>query len=205
MENSYPQNNRHKVTFPIIPDDAVLTPDNRVIMTNQQFLTRNPDAQTERFGNQAQQATNAANTASQQTQTAAQGQSADNFERRRQTPTTAGKRPLGTNSRMPLVDEAPKKKSYVEEAKKRARENAVAPKPVKPYVNPLERASSDELGIRDLANKKVVKAQHSLSGQALAGFDKAAAQRSSSSLFDAPEQDYFASKHSNRDSFDIVD
>ena len=40
MEKSYYKN---KITFPIMPDDAVLTPDNRVIMTNQQLLAKNPD------------------------------------------------------------------------------------------------------------------------------------------------------------------
>ncbi|MGO2384787.1 hypothetical protein, partial [Pseudolactococcus laudensis] len=97
-----------------------------------------------------------------------------------------------------------KKSTLVEDARKRARENAVAPKPVKPYVNPLERASADELGIKGLANKKVAQTQHSL-GKSVSGFDKTAARESNGSLFDEPKQDYFASKHQHRDGFDTVD
>ena len=58
MENSYPKN---KITFPIMPDDAVLIPDNRVIMTNQQLLTKNPDAAVERFESSAGNKTNGRN------------------------------------------------------------------------------------------------------------------------------------------------
>ncbi|XOQ36835.1 MAG: Cell division protein SepF [Lactococcus sp.] len=199
MENSYPKN---KITFPIMPDDAVLTPDHRVIMTNQQLLTKNPDAATERFESFAGNKANASNLMSE---TAGESEQMSTFETRRQTPTVNGKRPLSKNFKA-SADPMPikKKSTLVEDARKRARENAVAPKPVKPYVNPLERASSDELGIKGLANKKVAQTQHSL-GQSVSGFDKTAARQSNGSLFDEPKQDYFASKHQHRDGFDTVD
>ena len=199
MENSYPKN---KITFPIMPDDAVLIPDNRVIMTNQQLLTKNPDAALERFESSARNNTKTSSTTSaSMTEETQEG----SFETRRQTPTVNGKRPLSKNFKASTETMPIKKKStLVEDARKRARENAVAPKPVKPYVNPLERASADELGIKGLANKRVVQTQHSL-GQSVSGFDKTAARESNGSLFDDPKQDYFASKHQNRDGFDTVD
>ena len=195
MENSYPKN---KITFPIIPDDAVLIPDNRVIMTNQQLLTQNPDAALEHFESSTASSNRISESLIEETQTGS-------FETRRHMPTVKGKRPLSKNFKasanpMPIK----KKSSLVEDARKRARENAVAPKPVKPYVNPLERASSDELGIKGLANKKVAQTQHSL-GKSVSGFDKTAARQSNRSLFDTPQQDYFASKHQHRGGFDTVD
>lgn len=203
MENSYPKN---KITFPIMPDDAVLIPDNRVIMTNQQLLTKNPDAAVERFESSAGNKTNHATASSSLMSDATnEGEQTSSFETRRQTPTVNGKRPLSKNIKA-TADTMPikKKSSLVEDARKRARENAVAPKPVKPYVNPLERASSDELGIKGLANKKVAQTQHSL-GKPVSGFDKTAARESNGSLFDEPKQDYFASKHQHREGFDTVD
>ncbi|GHU42872.1 hypothetical protein FACS1894193_08910 [Bacilli bacterium] len=197
MENLYPKN---KITFPIMPDDAVLTPDNRVIMTNQQLLTRNPDMTMEHFG--ASTKNQAAGSSGVMSESA--NEAAGSFEMRRQTPTVNGKRPLSKNFKVSTVAPPKKKSTLVEEARKRALENAVAPKPVKPYVNPLERATSDELGIKGLANKKVVQSQHSL-GKPVSGFDKTAARQSNGSLFDAPKQDYFASKHQHRDGFDTVD
>jgi hypothetical protein len=200
MENSYFKN---KVTFPIIPDDAVLTSDNRVIMTNKQLLTKNPDAATERFVPSASAPTASENSVTSVAETGEAFQDTT-FEMRRQMPTTAGKRPLSKNFKAQAMPPKPKKKSaLVEEARKRVRENAVPPKPIKQYVNPLERASSDELGIKNLANKKVVKSQHSL-GKAVSTFDKTAAKQNNPSLFDDPQQDYFASKHRHRDSFDVV-
>ena len=90
MENSYYKN---KITFPIMPDDAVLTPDNRVIMTNQQLLTKNPDASLERFesstGNYA--------SSGSVSEASAEEEQFGSFETRRQTPTVAGKRPLSKN------------------------------------------------------------------------------------------------------------
>jgi hypothetical protein len=203
MENSYPKN---KITFPIMPDDAVLTPDNRVIMTNQQLLTKNPDAATERFepstGNNAKKATGASGV---KPDVANEDEPTSSFETRRQMPTVNGKRPLSKNFKS-QTDTMPikKKSTLVEDARKRARENAVAPKPVKPYVNPLERASADELGIKGLANKKVAQTQHSL-GKSVSSFDKTAAREANASSFDGSKQDYFASKHQHRDGFDTVD
>lgn len=202
MENYYP---KHQVIFPIIPDDAILTADNRVIMTNQQLLTKNPDAATERFGPSVNMTTGTSSASE-----SAMSSSADSddtqmtFDMRRQTPTTAGKRPLSKNFKTQAPPPPKKKTTLVEESRKRARENAVPPKPIKQYINPLERASADELGIKNLANKKVVKAQHAL-GKQVSGFDKTAAKQANASLFDNPEQDYFANKHRQRDSFDLVD
>ena len=199
MEKSYYKN---KITFPIMPDDAVLTPDNRVIMTNQQLLTKNPDASLERFESSTGNYASSGSVSESSTEEEQFG----SFETRRQTPTVAGKRPLSKNFKASSANQVPikKKSTLVEDARKRARENAVAPKPVKPYVNPLERASADELGIKGLANKKVAQTQHSL-GKSVSGFDKIAARESSGSLFDQPKQDYFASKHRHRDGFDTVD
>lgn len=191
MENTYSKN---KVTFPIMPDDAVFVPDHRVILTNDQLLTRNPSPALERFDSSTAVAPSDLMTdAGQQS----------SFEQRRQMPTTAGKRPLSQNYNPTTSNPTPKKSSLVEESRKRARENAVAPKPVKPYVNPLERTSSDELGIKGLANKKVVQSQHSL-GEPISGFNKTVSKTTSGSLFDQ-EKDYFESKHQQRGRFDQVD
>ncbi|GAB2023670.1 hypothetical protein RyT2_27470 [Pseudolactococcus yaeyamensis] len=200
MENSYYKN---KITFPIMPDEAVLTSDNRVIMTNRQLLIKNPDASLEHFEPSAGgKTTDSPNMMSELMTDETQ---ANSFEMRRQTPTVNGKRPLSKNFKASANSLPIKKKStLVEDARKRARENAVAPKPIKPYVNPLERASADELGIKGLVNKKVAETQHSL-GKSVSGFDKAAAHESKKSLFDDSKQDYFASKHQHRDGFDTVD
>lgn len=194
MENPYKKN---KVVFPIIPDDGVLVPDNRVIMTNQDLLIHNPEfsvkssAATDGFQGK-QQSESTPETASEMT-----------FETRRKQPTTEGKRPLGKKMHATTVSSEKKKSSVVEEARKRARENAVQPKPVKAYINPLERSSKDELGIKGLANKKVVSSQHSL-GKTISGFDKKAARATNGSLFEESEQDYFASKHEQHDTIDSV-
>ncbi|CEN29050.1 MAG: hypothetical protein L0F95_08045 [Lactococcus sp.] len=194
MENPYKKN---KVVFPIIPDDGVLVPDNRVIMTNQDLLIHNPEfsvkssAATDGFQGK-QQSESTPETASEMT-----------FETRRNQPTTEGKRPLGKKTTTTTVSSEKKKSSVVEEARKRARENAVQPKPVKAYINPLERSSKDELGIKGLANKKVVSSQHSL-GKTISGFDKKAARATNGSLFEESEQDYFASKHEQHDTIDSV-
>lgn len=192
MENTYSHN---KVTFPIMPDDAVLTPDHRVIMTNRQLLTKSPNPDEERF-----ESTSVATS----TDFINSGQEADTFEQRRQMPTVAGKRPLSKNYNPNMQAPVKKKSNLVEESKKRARENAVAPKPVKQYVNPLERASADELGIKGLVNKKVAQTQHSL-GQSISGFDKTNARATNGSLFGDEQKDYFASKHQHRGGFDQVD
>ncbi|GFH41458.1 hypothetical protein Hs30E_00090 [Lactococcus hodotermopsidis] len=233
MENTYHKNN---VTFPIIPDGAVLVADNRVIMTNQQLIIKNPDAATERFEynfdektvtNQTSQAYGPIQnqtspieprmpqsrqeqaTATVQPKTKSRYEpSSDVFERLRQMPTTAGKRPLSANSRTLLVDK-PKRQSPIDDAKKRARENAIPPKPIKPYKHPLDTADTDELGINSLANKKVMKTQHSL-GKSASSYLQAVAQQQvqpqvNKSPFDTPQQDYFTSKRSNRSTFDAVE
>ncbi|MDR1605820.1 MAG: hypothetical protein LBS41_01770 [Streptococcaceae bacterium] len=201
MENSYFKN---RVTFPVIPDGATLTPDHRVIMTNQQLLTRNPDARTEQFESQSHQRTSGAISPETAEQVAVASGAAQNdtFETRRQTPTMAGKRPLGKSHNAAVVEPIKKKSSVVEESKKRARENAAPPKKLKPYENPLDRLSSDELGIKGLVNKKVKDSQHAL-GKSVSSFDKVAARAGQQSLFDGPHKDYFASKHQYRDQVDI--
>lgn len=90
MEKSYYKN---KITFPIMPDDAVLTPDNRVIMTNQQLLTKNPDASLERFESSTGNYASSGSVSESSTEEEQFG----SFETRRQTPTVAGKRPLSKN------------------------------------------------------------------------------------------------------------
>ncbi len=194
MENPYKKN---KVVFPIIPDDGVLVPDNRVIMTNQDLLIHNPE-----FSVKSSVATDSFQ-GKQQSESAPETASEMTFETRRNQPTIEGKRPLGKKTTTTTVSSEKKKSSVVEEARKRARENAVQPKPVKAYINPLERSSKDELGIKGLANKKVVSSQHSL-GKTISGFDKKAARATNGSLFEESEQDYFASKHEQHDTIDSV-
>ena len=194
MENPYKKN---KVVFPIIPDDGVLVPDNRVIMTNQDLLIHNPE-----FSVKSSVATDSFQ-GKQQSESAPETASEMTFETRRNQPTIEGKRPLGKKTTTTIVSSEKKKSSVVEEARKRARENAVQPKPVKAYINPLERSSKDELGIKGLANKKVVSSQHSL-GKTISGFDKKAARATNGSLFEESEQDYFASKHEQHDTIDSV-
>jgi hypothetical protein len=198
MANNYSNHPRSRVTFPIIPDDAVLVSDNRVIMTNQQLITRNPNSELERFVSSGR-----GEVTSRYTVSSNQRERSETFDSRRQMPETEGKRPLGKKVRSPLVEQ-PKKKSAIDEAKKRAHENVTTPKPIKKYVSPLERVASEDLGVKALANKKLLKTQHSL-GKTVSEFDKVVAQENKKSLFDAPNQDYFASKHSVRDTFDIVD
>lgn len=193
MDNPY---KKSKVVFPIIPDDGFLVPDNRVIMTNQDLLIHNPQF--------SDHAVSEAVKGQQQSESPAEATDEMTFDMRRQQPTTVGKRPLGKKMNTSLVSTKQKKSSVVEEARKRARENAVQPKQVKAYVNPLERSSSDELGIKNLANKKVVNGQHSL-GKSISGFDKRAARATNGALFEDSEQDYFATKHEQHDHIDPVD
>ncbi|MCJ1977514.1 hypothetical protein [Pseudolactococcus paracarnosus] len=195
MDNPYKKN---QVVFPIIPDDGVLVPDNRVIMTNQDLLIHNPQ-----FSVSSVKATEGVK-GQEQSETLSEATDEMTFEMRRQQPTTAGKRPLGKKMTTTPISSKQKKSSVVEEARKRARENAVQPKPVKAYVNPLERSSNDELGIKKLANKKVVNGQHSL-GKSISGFDKKAARATNGALFEESEQDYFANKHEQHDHIEPVD
>ena len=187
------QNRRNKIEFPIIADDQVLTPDNRVIMTNQELLTNNPGISTD-------QQSVKQDTVSQSYSDISEDMSAqDTFETRRQMPTTEGKRPLGKTGRTNLDFNIKRKSTVVEDARKRARENAVQPKPIKAYVSPLERTDSDELGIKGLANKKVANTQHSL-GQTTTDLSKTGRDI----LSKATDEDYFASKHQQHEQVDTT-
>ena len=186
-------NRKNKIEFPIIADDQVLTPDNRVIMTNQELLTNNPGISTD-------QQSVKQDTVSQSYSDISEDMSVqDTFETRRQMPTTEGKRPLGKASRTNLDFNIKRKSTVVEDARKRARENAVQPKPIKAYVSPLERTDSDELGIKGLANKKVANTQHSL-GQTTTDLSKTGRDI----LSKATDEDYFASKHQQHEQVDTT-
>ena len=187
------QNRRNKIEFPIIADDQVLTPDNRVIMTNQELLTNNPGISTD------QRSVNTDTVSKSYSDISEDMSAQDTFETRRQMPTTEGKRPLGKTGRTNLDFNIKRKSTVVEDARKRARENAVQPKPIKAYVSPLERTDSDELGIKGLANKKVANTQHSL-GQTTTDLSKTGRDI----LSKATDEDYFASKHQQHEQVDTT-
>ena len=188
-------NRKNKIEFPIIADDQVLTPDNRVIMTNQELLTNNPGISTD-------QQSVKQDTVSQSYSDISEDMSAqDTFETRRQMPTTEGKRPLGKTSRTNLDFNIKRKSTVVEDARKRARENAVQPKPIKAYVSPLQRTTAEELGIKGLANKKVVNTQHSL-GKSSTDVNQS---KASDMSLQAESQDYFASKHQQHEQVETTE
>lgn len=196
MQNS---NRRNKIEFPIIADDQVLVPDHRVIMTNQELLTNNPsDSSVQRMVNK--ESISESLSESYLTQNADIAPQ-DTFETRRHRPTTEGKRPLGKTSRTTPEFDLKRKSTVVEDARKRARENAVQPKPIKAYVSPLQRTTAEELGIKGLANKKVVNTQHSL-GKSSTDVNQS---KASDMSLQAESQDYFASKHQQHEQVETTE
>lgn len=190
-------NRRNKIEFPIIADDQVLVPDNRVIMTNQELLTNNPSiSSSQRTTNKERVSESYAFVSSD----AASQDPLDTFETRRHRPTTEGKRPLGKASQITPDFTVKRKSIVVEDARKRARENAVQPKPIKPYVSPLQRTTAEELGIKGFANKKVANTQHSI-GKSSTELDQATSDVASQSV----DEDYFASKHQQHEQVETTE